>query len=415
MSHGMRQRRKASLAVIFTIVFIDLIGFGIVIPVLPLYAERFGASPLTIGILLAIYSLMQMLFAPILGRWSDRIGRRPVLLVSILGSSAGFLLMGLAHALPLLFLARIIDGITGGNISTAQAYIADITPPEQRSKGMGLIGAAFGLGFIFGPAIGGLMSRFSMNAPFFFAAGLAAMNAVAVYLFLPESLAREHRTPGGSRATVLGALREALGTPLAVVMGTYFFTTVAFSMLTAAYPLFAARRYGFHAAEIGAIFAGMGVLGAVIQGGMIGWMGRFLSEQTMTLSGCVILAAGFFLLPGAAGVKSLVVASALLAIGHSLTVVPLNGMASRSLGASAQGRVLGLMQSSASLARIAGPVLGGWLLDWDLVRAPAFFGRSAWWMGTVLALVGMGLALSLRMSGECAKVPDPFSQGGGYD
>ena len=391
-------KRKASLAVIFTIVFIDLVGFGIVIPVLPLYAERFGASPLTIGILLAIYSLMQMLFAPLLGRWSDRIGRRPVLLFSILGSSAGFLLMGLAQALPLLFLARTIDGITGGNISTAQAYIADITPPEKRSKGMGLIGAAFGLGFIFGPAIGGLMSRFSMNATFFFAAGLAGLNAAAVYLFLPESLAAEHRTSSGSRATVFGALKEAKGTPLAVVMGTYFFTTVAFSMLTAAYPLFAARRYGFHAAEVGAIFAGMGVLGAVIQGGMIGWLGRFLSEQSMTLAGCVILASGFFLLPAAAGVKSLVVATALLAVGHSLTVVPLNGMASKSLGPAAQGRVLGLMQSSASLARIVGPVLGGWLLNWDLARAPAPFGRTACWMGTVLALVAMGLALSLRIS-----------------
>ena len=194
--------RKASLAVIFGIVFIDLIGFGIVIPVLPLYAERFGASPLVVGCLLAVYSLMQMVFAPILGRWSDRIGRRPVLLVSIIGSSIGFLLMGMARALPLLFMGRIIDGITGGNISTAQAYIADITPAHERSKGMGLIGAAFGLGFIFGPAIGGVMSHFSLSAPLLFAAGLAAVNAVAVYLFLPESLSREHRDGSGERTSL---------------------------------------------------------------------------------------------------------------------------------------------------------------------------------------------------------------------
>lgn len=393
-------QRKASLAVIFAIVFIDLIGFGIVIPVLPLYAQRFGASPLVIGVLLGIYSLMQMLFSPILGRWSDRIGRRPVLLISILGSSAGFLLMGLAHALPLLFLARIIDGITGGNISTAQAYIADVTPPKDRSKGMGLIGAAFGLGFIFGPAIGGLMSRFSLSAPFFFAAGLAAVNAVAIFFFLPESLSAEHRTHPGPRASVWESLREAKGSPLAVVMGTYFFSTVAFSLLTAAYPLFAARRYGFHAAEIGAIFAGMGVVGALIQGGMIGWIGRFVGEQSMILIGCLILALGFFLLPMGGGIKGLVAATVLLAIGHSLTVVPLNGMASKMLGASAQGRVLGLMQSSASLARIVGPVLGGWLLDWDAVRSPAQFGRAACGMGGILALVAMGLALSLRISGD---------------
>ncbi len=390
--------RKASLAVIFTIVFIDLIGFGIVIPILPLYAERFGASPLVIGILLAVYSLMQSIFAPVLGRLSDRVGRRPVLLVSIAGSAAGFLLMGMANSLVLLFAARIIDGITGGNISTAQAYIADITSPKDRSKGMGLIGAAFGLGFIFGPAIGGVMSHFSLSAPFYFAAALAAMNTVAVYLFLPESLSPEHRTGTSRQAGVLQAFREARGSPLAVILGTYFFTTVAFSMLTAAYPLFAARQYGYHAAQIGYIFAGMGILGALIQGGLMGWLTRFLSDRALTLAGAALLACGLFLLPMGHGLKLLILSTALLAAGHSLVVVPLNGLASKSLGPSAQGRVLGLMQSSASFARIVGPVLGGYLLDWEVSRAPAHFGRLAFWTAGVLVGLGFAMAFSLKLT-----------------
>src|SRR3954464_11482282 len=186
-------RPRSPLFVLFFTVFIDLIGFGIVIPILPLYAEHFHASPVTIGWLTGIYSGMQIIFTPILGKLSDRFGRRPVLFISIVGTAFGFALMGLAHSLTLLFVARILAGITGGNIAIPQAYIADVTAPEQRSRAMGLIGAAFGLGFTFGPLIGGIMSRISYSAPFYFAAGLAVANAFLVYLVLPESLSREHR------------------------------------------------------------------------------------------------------------------------------------------------------------------------------------------------------------------------------
>src|SRR5262249_18521348 len=224
---------RSPLVIIFVTAFIDLVGFGIVIPVLPLYAERMHASPAIIGLLLAAYSAMQFVFAPILGKLSDRVGRRPVLLGSIVGTSIGFLIMGLAGSLWLLFVARIIDGITGGNISTAQAYIADITPPEKRASGMGLIGAAFGLGFIFGPVIGGLLSKVSLGAPFIFAAALAACNAVAIYFLLPESLSAEHRAGAKSRESVIRVFEEAGNWQLAAVTATYFFGTVAFALLTA--------------------------------------------------------------------------------------------------------------------------------------------------------------------------------------
>ena len=392
------QKSKASLAVIFGIVFVDLIGFGIVIPVLPLYAERFGASPLVVGCLLAVYSLMQMIFAPVLGRWSDRVGRRPVLLVSIIGSSLGFLLMGLANSLLFLFAGRVIDGITGGNISTAQAYIADITPAHERSKGMGLIGAAFGMGFIFGPAIGGVMSHFSLSAPLLFAAGLAAANAVAVYLFLPESLSKEHRESPRERVSMAQMLREARGSALAVVIGTYFFSTVAFSLLTATYPLFASHRFGFGAPQVGYIFAGMGILGAMVQGGLMGRLVKRFGDKKLTIAGTFLLAMSLFLLPIGQTALILFVATGGIGLGHALSTAPLNGLASKAVGPAAQGRVLGAMQSASSFARIIGPVLGGWMLNQDLLRMEVHYGRAPYWTGGVIMLVACGLAISLRVS-----------------
>src|SRR5918912_2080197 len=179
--------KRSPLVVIFVTVFIDLVGFGIVIPVLPYYVEgtRFNASPRMVGLLFASYSVMQFIFTPVLGRLSDRHGRRPILLISLLGTCAGFLILGTATTLWMLFLGRIIDGISGGNISTAQAYIVDVTTTENRAKGMGLIGAAFGLGFVFGPAIGGILSRWGIHVPFFFAASLCFANAVLLYFRLP--------------------------------------------------------------------------------------------------------------------------------------------------------------------------------------------------------------------------------------
>src|SRR3954452_3205300 len=194
---------RSPLFVLFLTVFIDLVGFGIVIPILPLYAEHFHASPIAIGWLTGIYSGMQIIFTPILGKLSDRFGRRPVLFVSIIGTAIGFARMGRAHSMPWLFPGRIIAGITGGNSAIPQAYIADVTTPEKRSRAMGMIGAAFGLGFTFGPLIGGVMSRISYGAPFFFSAGLAAINAALLYLLLPESLSREQRAQRHEQASIV--------------------------------------------------------------------------------------------------------------------------------------------------------------------------------------------------------------------
>ncbi|MBI3333713.1 MAG: MFS transporter [Candidatus Omnitrophica bacterium] len=393
--------RRFPLAVIFATVFVDLVGFGIVIPVLPLYAERFGASPLTVGLLLGIYSAMQFIFAPLLGKLSDRVGRRPVLLLSMIGTAAGFLLMGLAGRLWLLFVARVIDGVTGGNISTAQAYIADVTPPHQRSRGMGLIGAAFGLGFIFGPAIGGLLSRFSLGAPFLFAAALAAVNSLCVWLFLPESLDPAHRHQAKRRASILEIFQGPAGRSLGIVIATYFFTTVAFSLLTATYPLFTERRFGYGASQNGLIFACLGTIGAVVQGGLLGILLRLSGDKGLTLAGTAILAASFLALPLTATTAALLLATAGFAVGHSFVVATLNGLASKEASPASQGRVLGVMQSVSSLARVVGPVAGGWLLNLDVAGGVEAahrigpFGAVPYWTAAGVTAVAILLAAAL--------------------
>ena len=388
-------KRRSPLALIFGTVFLDLVWFGIVIPVLPLYAERFGASPLVIGLLVGVYSAMQCLFAPILGRLSDRVGRRPVLLVSVIGTSAGFLLMGLAHSLWLLFAARILDGMTGGNISTAQAYIADVTAPQQRSRGMGLIGAAFGLGFIFGPAIGGLLSHVSLAAPFLFASILAAANALAIYFFLPESLPVERRHPARKQTSFQTLFREMWHRPIRIILAAYFFTTVSFSLLTATYALFTERRFGYNAAQNGYIFAGQGLVGVIIQGGLLGWLAAAFGDKKLIMVGTATLALSLFLLPMSTTTTVLLLVTTGVAIGHSLVLAPLNGLASKSAHEAAQGRVLGLMQSASSFARIVGPVLGGWLLNYDAAHLPGAFGQTPYTAAGAVTLIAVALAIAL--------------------
>ena len=391
-------RWQSPIAVIAFTVFLDLVGFGIVIPILPLYAQHFGASPLTIGWLVGIYSAMQFLAAPILGRISDRVGRRPVLLLSIIGTAAGFLVMGLANTLWVLFAARIIDGITGGNISTAQAYIADITPPEQRSRAMGIIGAAFGIGFIIGPAIGGLLSHISIGAPFLFAAALASVNAVAVFFILPESLSIELRgRPAPARAGLQALLRGPEHAAMRRILAIHFFVVVAFSMLTATYPLFAARHFGFGAPGIGAIFACIGLVAALVQGVLLGWLLKHASEQRLILAGVALLAVGFFWLPMTVTHAALMGATAAIAVGHGLLAAPLNGLGSRQASAAGQGQVLGVMQSTASLARLVGPVAGGWLLQHDALQAVVVYGRTPYWAGAAILTCALVVAAAGRL------------------
>jgi multidrug resistance protein len=379
------------MGIIFLTVFIDLIGFGIVIPILPLYALHFHANETVNGLLVGIYSGMQFIFAPVLGKISDRVGRRPVLLVSLLGTATGFAIMGFAGSLMWLFIARIVDGISGGNISTAQAYIADITTPEERSKAMGLIGAAFGLGFILGPAIGGILSGISISAPFLFASGLALVNAVLVFIRLPESLSAEHRASASDNAPIREVFRH--GWHLPALMGSYFFSIFGFAMMTTNYALFTHERFGYDQKQNGYVFAFIGLIGALVQGGLLRQLLKRKSEKSLAVVGVTLLIIGMALLPLVTTLAALLVVSAVVGIGNSFVTPTLNGLASRSAERSWQGRVIGLMQSSGSLARWIGPFLAGKLLFMDVGHT--YYGRTPFWAASAILCVALVLTLQL--------------------
>jgi len=384
------------LFLIFFTVFIDMVGFGIVIPVLPLYAEHFHATPFEIGWLTGIYSGMQILFVPILGRLSDRFERRPILIVSLAGTALGFLIMGWANSLPLLFVARIIDGASGGNISTAQAYIADISTPENRSRSMGVIGAAFGLGFTFGPMIGGLMSRISYGAPFYFAAALAALNVALLYFILPESLSAEYRSRPHERTRLAEIFRHGRGNLFAVIVATYFFAVSGFSIMTTLFALFTEKRFGFSARETGYVFGLIGILSVILQGGLIGRLIKMFGETALARTGLFLLAISLGLLPLVASVPALLAVCSALAIANGLTTPTLNGLASQMIDRGWQGRALGLMQSAAALARLVGPLLGGWLLMFDLSRPLREYARTPLFASGAILLIAFVLALGFR-------------------
>ncbi len=362
--------KRSPLVVIFTTVFIDLVGFGIVIPVLPFYAEgtRFNASPRMVGFLFASYSIMQLVFSPILGRLSDKHGRRPVLLVSIIGTGIGFLILGFATTLWMLFVGRILDGITGGNISTAQAYIADITTKEDRAKGLGLIGAAFGLGFVLGPAIGGILSQWGVAVPFFFAAGLCFANALLLYFTLPETVTRDHparSSAAGGRG--LAQLYQSLKEPrLGFVLSIYFLFVVAFSIMTTSFSLYTMFRFGYDAQHNGYLFAYVGIIAVIIQGGLIGRLVKRFGELPLVIVGALFFAGSLFAVPfvgpQAGGLIALLIGGGIFSAGNSLATPSLTSLASKSVGPAEQGSILGVTQSVASLARAVGPALAAVLI-----------------------------------------------------
>ena len=363
--------KRSPLVVIFVTVFIDLVGFGIVIPVLPFYAEgtEFNVSPRTVGFLFASYSIMQLIFSPILGRLSDKYGRRPVLFLSIIGTGIGFLLLGFAQTVWMLFAGRILDGITGGNISTAQAYIADITTKENRAKGMGLIGAAFGLGFIFGPALGGILSGWGIHVPFFFAAALCFANATLLYFTLPETVTPDHparQSAAGGRAW--NHVVESFKQPrLGFVLAIYFLFIVAFSIMTTSFSLYTMFRFGYGAQHTGYLFAYVGLIAVIIQGGLIGRLVKRFGELPLVIFGALCFAVSLFAVPfvgpAAGGLAALLIGGGVFSMGNSLATPALTSLASKSVGPAQQGTVLGVTQSVASLARAVGPSLAAILIN----------------------------------------------------
>ncbi|MFN2146020.1 MAG: MFS transporter, partial [Anaerolineales bacterium] len=354
--------KNKPLFAIFLIVFIDLLGFGLILPLLPYYAETFGASDTVIGLLVASYAAAQLIGAPLLGRFSDRWGRRPILIVSLAGTLVGFLLLGFAKSLLVLFLARILDGLTGGNISVAQAYITDVTDESNRAKGLGLVGAAFGLGFILGPASGGLLSQYGFAVPAFAASALVTINLLAVIFWLPESLSDEQRRemavkdkPRVTLDALLAALKRPLSGPLLI---TRFVFGLAFSIFQTIFSLYALRRFNLDAQQTGFILAYVGLLSVIVQGGLIGVLTKRIPEKLLIILSVAIMAVSLFAWGFAPSVTALLIILAPTALAGGVLNTVISSALTKTVSRQEVGGLLGLSASLESLTRVIAPTLG---------------------------------------------------------
>lgn len=400
----MKRVQGLPLLPIFLIVFVGLLGFGIILPLLPLYAAQYGASPFVAGALLASYSLMQLVATPYLGALSDRIGRRPVLIISQVGTVLSFVLLGVANSLPLLFAARILDGISGGNISTAQAYISDVVDEQDRAKAFGLIGAAFGLGFILGPAIGGVLSQGNnYHVPAFVAAGISLVSLLLTIFLLPESLAPDtlagqRRSPRRPRILDIAALRRAFGyAQLGLLLMIFFLFNLAQAGFQGLFALFNEQKFGFGAQETGYLLAYVGVLAVLLQGGGIGPIVRRFGERRTLQAGLAFAALGLAWVGFVLSWQVLLVALLPVALGIGVATPTTNSLITRESPPTERGQVLGISQSMAALARVIGPLVAGFALEY------------AAWLPFVLAalLVTIAVGLALRLLPPARPSEDP--------
>jgi multidrug resistance protein len=367
---------------IWTSVALDLIGFGIVLPILPLYAERFGAGPAAATGLVAAFSAAQLVSSPLWGRISDRLGRKPVLVVSLIGTCVGSLVTGLAGALWILFLGRIIDGASGGSVSVAQAAVADVAPPEQRARLMGLLGAAFGLGFVAGPAIGGLAALGGPKVPFLIAAGIAAVNTVMAIRRLPET------HPGRSGVQHEPALEKIdwRRSGVAALIGVAFTSLVAFSAFEATFSLFGERRLGLKIASAGGVFAAVGIVLSLVQVRLVGPTVERFGEGGTMLIGLALDAVGLVALAAVHSWAALAPALLLLVVGQGLVTPTLSSAVAGRVGAHRRGGVLGIQQAAGGLARVVGPIAGGYLFQHAGVPVPYLVGAAVMALAALLVV-----------------------------
>jgi DHA1 family tetracycline resistance protein-like MFS transporter len=395
----MPAKRAAHMAIFFT-VLIDLIGFGILIPILQPFATRVGASVPQAMMLMGIYSFMQFIFSPVLGRISDRVGRRPVILASLIGTMLGYLIIAAAAnysgtlAIAMLFLARMVTGVCGASFSTAQASLADITAPEKRAAVMGMIGAAFGIGFVLGPVIGGLTSHTPLgpSLPFYIAAAMSLANAFFCWRRLPETLPPERRAAPRARSSIMATVRRMQATGFPVILGGNFLVITAFSVMTTAWVLFLQERHHMSEMTIGLVFGFIGMIAVFIQGGLIRRIVRNGNERTLALAGAVLMTASLALLPVAAPWLALLTVSGLMSVGNSLATPTLNALASQCGTVENQGETMGAMTGAGSLGRFIGPFLSAGLL----YLLPGGFEQAFWMSSGLMACAAVTIFMIRR-------------------
>jgi DHA1 family tetracycline resistance protein-like MFS transporter len=382
---------RSARTILFLTVFVDLLGFGIVIPFLPMFAARLGVSAFGIGWILAIYSLAQLVFAPLLGRISDRIGRRPILMIGLLGSSASYLIYGFAGSFATLLLSRAIHGACAATVPTAQAYIADTTAGEERARGMGLIGAAFGLGFVLGPAIGGLLGRATLKVPVFFACALTFGNLLFAMKRLPEP----HPPEPGAGIDPAALMEPLLSLPgrlarhhLARLFAIAFLLTFTLAALEATFTLMVPALYGYGPGALGLLLGFAGLAQAMTQGWLLGKIVGKLGEARLIVAGLASLAIGMFPMGMVANLDTLLVLLALVSVGYGLASPSVASLISRRTGQDRQGEVLGVNQSAMSMARIFGPIAGGAIYG---MMGPA----APYVAGSMVAIAALIVALAI--------------------
>jgi len=397
--------RSSPLLPIFLIVAVDILGLTIMIPLLPFYAEKMGASPTTVGLLIGTYAACQLVSGPLLGRASDFTGRKPLLLLSQVGTLIGFLMLAFAPNLWIVFLARVIDGATAGNLSLAQAYISDVTQPEDRAKSFGVIGIAFGVGFLIGPAISGFLSQFDYRDPIFAAAALSATSIFATYFLLPRVTPAivgpkggDSTGPAGRRLSLLqwGEYARYFRDPaLATRLWQFLAFCVAFAMFSAGFPLFAERRLAWHGVpfgpkQVGYTWAYAGFLGIFLQGPALGRLVKKFGERVLNRVGFAAYAAGYGTLGFCFSIPVLILATTISTVG-SLVRPTLTSLITQATPREEQGVVLGLTQSLNSLAQIAGPPLAGFLIQRGMLTG---------WGLTAAGVALIGFVLAIRPASE---------------
>jgi DHA1 family tetracycline resistance protein-like MFS transporter len=354
--------------VIWSTVALDMIGFGIVAPILGRYADRFGASGFQVGLLFASFSLAQMIFAPILGRWSDRVGRKPVIVISLFGTALGSFITGAAGALWVLFAGRLIDGASGASVSVAQSAITDLATKEQRARMLGMLGMAFGVGFVFGPAIGGLAALGGPHIPFYVAGTLALINAVAAIIRLQETRVPNKAAPT-TRVHVPFRKRR-----YGALAGVGFFSMLAFSGFEATFSLFGGARFNLTEASTAVVFLGVGVVMSAVQGSLIGPLTSRFGSLQLLRNGLVLVSIGLLFLGAAVIWPTMIVALLFMVVGAGISNPSLTALVADSAHEDRRGEALGIQQSASALARVIGPPLAGLAFDHVGIGAPFTFG-----------------------------------------
>jgi DHA1 family tetracycline resistance protein-like MFS transporter len=383
---------RSPLLPIFLIVLVDVLGLTIILPLLPFYAEHLGASATVVGMLTSTYALCQLVAGPVLGKLSDRMGRKPLLIVSQLGTLVGFLILAFSNSLWLVFLSRVIDGLTAGNLSLAQAQIADVTTPENRARSFGIIGIAFGIGFLIGPAISGFLAQFSYQYPIFAAAFLSASSVVCTATLLPKVTPHTddgEAGPGGRRLGILEwkSYSQYFERPeLGRLLWQFFFFAFSFAMFISGFALFGERRYHYGAKEIGYVFAWVGLLGIILQGGLMKPLVKALGERTLVWTGFATNVVGYGLLAWTRTLPQLLGASTITSYGGGVLRPAVTALITHQAGKREQGVVLGLTQSLTSISQIIAPLIAGALIDRGWL--------SAWALGIAVVCFG-GLLTSL--------------------